>query len=216
MDTDCTDFIRSSLLRVVAATGIAILCCVVLARTVTGLSPVTYLILIIGGPAAVWGTALMSLASRAADRRADMDLAVAVFLDLVNVLLAGGAGVETSMLTAAGAGDGWAFDQIRVALARAQSSRTSYWQALTELGGRTGVESLEDVSHSVQLSGEHGAKVRQSLASKAQAIRARNLARIEHEAEQRTEHMGLPIVVLFVGFILLIGYPAFTTTVNSL
>jgi Flp pilus assembly protein TadB len=145
-----------------------------------------------------------------------MDLAVAVYLDLVNVLLAGGAGVETAMLAAAGAGDGFSFEQIRLALVRAQSSRSSYWDSLRELGERTGVESLEDVAHSVQLAGEHGARIRQSLAAKATALRGRNLARIEHEAEERTEHMGLPIVLLFLGFILLVGYPAFVGTLGAL
>jgi Flp pilus assembly protein TadB len=134
----------------------------------------------------------------------------------VNVLLAGGAGVETAMLAAAGAGDGFSFEQIRLALVRAQSSRGSYWDALRELGERTGVESLEEVAHSVQLAGEHGARIRQSLAAKATALRSRNLARIEHEAEQRTEHMGLPIVLLFLGFILLVGYPAFVGTIGAL
>jgi Flp pilus assembly protein TadB len=145
-----------------------------------------------------------------------MDLAVAVYLDLVNVLLAGGSGVETAMLAAAGAGDGWSFEQIRLALARAQSSRGSYWDSLRELGERTHVDSLEEVAHSVQLAGEHGARIRQSLGAKAHALRSRNLARIEHEAEQRTERMGLPVVVLFIGFILLVGYPAFAGTVGAL
>lgn len=177
-------------------------------------APLTVACLVVG--CAAWVSQVRSFAHRAGRRRNDMDIAVAVFLDLVNVLLAGGAGVETSMLAAASAGDGWAFDQIRLALARAQSSRRSYWDALAELGGELGVESLVDVSHSVQLAGEHGARVRQSLASKAHALRARNLARIEHQAEERTEQMGLPLVVLFVGFVVLVGYPAFATTLAGL
>ena len=167
-------------------------------------------------PILSWHSAVKRVATASQIRRSDMDLAVAVYLDLVNVLLAGGAGVETAMLAAAGAGDGFSFEQIRLALVRAQSSRGSYWDSLRELGERTGVESLEDVAHSVQLAGEHGARIRQSLAAKATALRGRNLARIEHEAEERTEHMGLPIVLLFLGFILLVGYPAFVGTVSAL
>ena len=167
-------------------------------------------------PILSWHSAVKRVATASQIRRSDMDLAVAVYLDLVNVLLAGGAGVETAMLAAAGAGDGFSFEQIRLALVRAQSSRGSYWDSLRELGERTGVESLEDVAHSVQLAGEHGARIRQSLAAKATALRGKNLARIEHEAEQRTEHMGLPIVLLFLGFILLVGYPAFVGTLGAL
>jgi hypothetical protein len=79
-----------------------------------------------------------------------------------------------------------------------------------------GNESLIEVANSVQLAGEHGARIRQSLHSKAASLRQKNLARIEYEAEQRTEKMGLPIVLLFLGFLLLIGYPAFMGTIGAL
>jgi Flp pilus assembly protein TadB len=177
---------------------------------------IVVILLCVAIPYISWQVPVKQVAKASQMRRSDMDLAVAVYLDLVNVLLAGGAGVETAMLAAAGAGDGFSFEQIRLALVRAQSSRGSYWDSLRELGERTGVESLEDVAHSVQLAGEHGARIRQSLAAKATALRGRNLARIEHEAEERTEHMGLPIVLLFLGFILLVGYPAFVGTLGAL
>jgi Flp pilus assembly protein TadB len=171
---------------------------------------------ILGAPLAVWIMTISQLQAMARKLQRDMDLSVAVFLDLINVLLAGGAGVETAMIAAAGAGDGWGFEQLRTAMARAQSSRRSYWEALRETGEAFGIESLEEVANSVQLAGEHGARIRQSLASKAASLRIRNLARIEHEAEQRTERMGIPVVLLFIGFILLVGYPAFAGTVAAL
>jgi len=210
------DFIRRSMLRTIASAvgGLT----VTLLWCALGDSPsfAVLFALCVLVPCVTWYLPVKEVTRSAKVRRADMDLAVAVYLDLVNVLLAGGAGVETAMLAAAGAGDGFSFDQIRLALVRAQSSRGSYWDSLRELGEKTGVESLEEVAHSVQLAGEHGARIRQSLASKAQALRARNLARIEHEAEERTEHMGLPIVLLFLGFILLVGYPAFVSTIGAL
>lgn len=216
LDINEIAFIRRTIIRITAVFVAG------LAGTVTWwvLLGVPPLLLVLGvcvaSPLLAWFVPVKKIADAAAIRRSDMDLAVAVYLDLVNVLLAGGAGVETAMLAAAGAGDGWSFEQIRVALARAQSSRRSYWDSLRELGQRTRVDSLEEVAHSVQLAGEHGARIRQSLGAKAHALRARNLARIEHEAEQRTERMGLPVVVLFIGFILLVGYPAFAGTVGAL
>ncbi len=167
-------------------------------------------------PIVLWFQASHAVSSVAIQRRGDMDLATAVFLDLVNVLLAGGAGVETAILTAAASGDGWGFSQIRLSIARSQSARQSYWDGLRELGHSLGVDSLVEVANSVQLAGEHGARIRQSLSTKATSLRQKNLARIEYEAEQRTEKMGLPIVLLFLGFILLIGYPAFVGTIGAL
>jgi Flp pilus assembly protein TadB len=149
-------------------------------------------------------------------RRADMNMAVAVFLDLVNVLLAGGAGIETAILTAASAGDGWSFDYIRRTLARAQSSRENYWDALDRAGDEIEVQSLQDVAQSIRIAGEHGGRIRQSLTSRADALRKNNLAFIEHEAQRRTERMGIPMVAMFVGFVIFIGYPAFVTTVTAL
>ena len=179
-------------------------------------APEFFLIVGLAAPVTTWIMHVRDIAVRAEVRRADMDLAVAVILDHVNVLLAGGAGVETAILAAAEAGDGWGFSQIRLSLARSQSARQSYWDGLRELGRTVGVESLEEVANSVQLAGEHGARVRQSLATKALALRHRNLARIEHDAQRRTEQMGLPVVLLFMGFIVLVGYPAFVGTIGAL
>jgi Flp pilus assembly protein TadB len=179
-------------------------------------SPFISLLLIVGSPVLTWTMTISRLRNMACRLQRNMDLSVAVFLDLINVLLAGGAGIETAMLAAASAGDGWGFEQLRMSMARAQSARRSYWDSLRETGESFGIESLEEVANSVQLAGEHGARIRQSLTAKAASLRIRNLARIEHEAEQRTERMGIPVVLLFIGFILLVGYPAFAGTVSAL
>lgn len=152
---------------------------------------------------------------RAEETRRQLELATAVFLDLVNVLLAGGAGIETSVIAAANAGDGPGFSIIRLAVMRAQSARLSYWDSLSEIGHIARVPTLIEVAHTVKLSGQHGARIRASLVSKAEALRSRNLARVEHDHEQRTEKIGLPLIVLFLGFLLLIGYPAFSQTLAS-
>ena len=180
------------------------------------MSPLVLVLVVLGSPVIFWTLTISRLREMAIRMQRDMDLSVSVFLDLINVLLAGGAGIETAMLAAAGAGDGWGFEQLRMAMARAQSSRRSYWDSLRETGEAFGIESLEEVANSVQLAGEHGARIRQSLTAKAASLRIRNLARIEHEAEQRTERMGIPVVLLFIGFILLVGYPAFAGTVSAL
>jgi len=77
------------------------------------------------------------------------------------------------------------------------------------------VSSLVEVAHTVQLAGQHGARVRTSLVTKAESLRKKNLARVEFDEEQRTEKIGLPLVVLFMGFLTLVGYPAFVQTMSS-
>lgn len=154
--------------------------------------------------------------SRAESRRNEFDMAMAVLLDLVNIQTAGGAGIETALVSAASLGDGWCFREVRRTLGRAQAARSSYWDALLELGRCWGISSVIEIAHSARLAGEHGARVRQSLITKAASLRERNLARIEHEAHQRTEQMGLPMVVLFVSFLVFVGYPALAQTMGAL
>lgn len=150
----------------------------------------------------------LTVRSQATARRRAFRHALSSYLDLVNVLLAGGAGVETALEAAAESGDGWAFQRIRDALTRSRSLRTTPWECFAELGRRDGIAELVELAASVQLAGQHGARIRLSLVAKAAALRAHDMSRVEADAQAATERMGLPTVLMFVGFLVLLGYPA--------
>lgn len=156
------------------------------------------------------GFTLPALAVRqeAAARRADARHALAAFLDLVVISVAAGSGVEAALTYAAAAGHGWAFTQIRGALEVARLTRRPPWEALADLGTQLGISELTELAASITLAGTEGAKVRASLTAKAAAMRARQLSEAETTAQSATERMSLPLVLLFAGFLLLIGYPA--------
>lgn len=158
----------------------------------------------------------IALRSQARTRRTGFRHALSSYLDLVNVLLAGGAGIETSLVAAAQAGDGWAFTQIRHALLRARTMRQTPWECFTELGQAIGIVELGEVAASMKLAGEQGARIKLSLAAKAAALRAHQMARIEADAQSATERMGLPTVLMFIGFMVLLGYPAMQQIVHAL
>lgn len=153
---------------------------------------------------------------RASERRRQLETALASFLDLTNVLIAGGSGLETALVAASEAGDGWTFEVFRGALHRATAARTPFWEQLRLAGDELEVGSLVETAHTMQLAGEQGARVRRSLAVRAASLRARQMAQLEHDANQTTEHMGLPMVLVFLGFVALLGYPALVTTLGSL
>ena len=203
--------VREGMVMGAAAAGV----CMVIV-SVVGFPPVGSFVLAFGCGFAAWLIPFRRTRVRAARMRGELDLAVSVMLDLMSIQSAGGAGVETALLSAAALGDGWSFRLIREALAGAQASRRSYWDALVEVGEMTGCHSLVEIANSARMAGEHGAKVRQTLASKSTSLRARNLARIEYEAQQRTEQMGLPMVVLFVSFLIFVGYPALAQTMSAI
>jgi hypothetical protein len=144
----------------------------------------------------------------ASKRRADFRHALGSFLDLVVIALAGGAGVEGALAEAAGVGQGWAFGQLRQALEEARLTRVAPWGPLGRLGEDLGVEDLCELAASVGLAGSEGAKVRATLSAKAGSIRAHSLADAQAAAEAMSERMSLPVVVLFAGFLLFVGYPA--------
>lgn len=138
------------------------------------------------------------------------------FLDLTNILLAGGAGTETALIAASESGDGWAFEQIRRVLTIARSSRTSPWVELARLGELYSLMQIQEIAGSIQLAGEHGARIRSSLAARAESLRYQQMSEVEASANAATERMGLPMVLLFVSFIVLIGYPAVTLVIGGL
>jgi len=151
------------------------------------------------------GIALRTEADRT---RRDLTAQLALYLDLVVVLLAGGRGVDGALTAAAQQSNAAAFRRVRRTLAAAQLFRESPWRALDRLATELDLAPLAELAASVTLAGESGAKVRDSLAVKAQSIRSTLLAEAEAEAHRRSEAMSAPVVMMLGGFMLLIGFPA--------
>jgi tight adherence protein C len=157
------------------------------------------------------------LRDEAEKRRRAFRHALSSYLDLVNVLLAGGAGIETALYAAADAGDGWGYQTIRNALRRARLTGQSPWDTFAGLANDLGINELAELAANVSLAGSHGARIRVSLAAKADTLRGHQVAETESAAEAATERMTVPVAVLLLGFLLFIAYPAVSqiTSVNG-
>lgn len=157
----------------------------------------------------------LGLAQRAKEARTAFRHAYGAYLDLVDVMIAAGAGPESALQKAADSGDGWAFAQIREALDAARRSRNqSVWAALGNLGARMDVRELGQLASSASLVDTEGARIRESVAAQAETLRAAQLAEVEASAEAATERMSVPVVVLLAGFVLFIGFPAIYSIAN--
>jgi Flp pilus assembly protein TadB len=163
----------------------------------------------------VWFAPDMSLRDEADKRRERMRRALASFADLVVVSLAGGAGVNGALADAGAAGNGWAMARIRESLREAALMRQPPWIALRDLGERYDTPEFAELAASLQLAGADGARIRSSLASKAKTLRTQFLSEMDAEAQSATERMSLPVVLLFAGFLVLLGYPAMSHILSS-
>ena len=157
----------------------------------------------------------LELKQKATARRRDFRHAVGSFLDLVAMNLAGGRGVPEALMAAGDVGSGWAMWRIRDALTNARITGQTPWQALGALGEDVGVEELTDLSAALSLVAEDGAKVRESLSARAQSLRRREISDLEGKAGQRSQSMLIAQMLLCVGFLLFILYPAAIAVFNA-
>lgn len=144
----------------------------------------------------------------AAKRRRDFEYAFGAYQSWVALEMAGSAAPEEALPTAARIGAGWPLALIRDTLYRARLAKKSEWDALAELGIRIGVDDLRDLGQLIKLVAKDGARVRETLSARSTAMRRRQLAVEQGVAGERDQSMRLAQIVLGLGFIVFLGYPA--------
>ncbi len=149
------------------------------------------------------------------ERRRAFRHALGAYLELVSILLAGGAGTQTALEAAARSGEGWVFEELRTALDRAAATNRGAWELFGELADELGIDDLRDLASSLALAGGHGARVRESLVAKADAMRHSMVTDLESMAETRTEKMIIPVAIMTVGLTAFVGYGAMTAIANG-
>jgi tight adherence protein C len=156
------------------------------------------------------GAPIVALARRAKERRRHFRGVVASFVDLVVLGLAGGVGIEGALLAASQVSSDWASQRMGHVLLRSRDSGESPWHALRRLGQELGAPELEELSATLQLAGTEGARIRHSLSARAVSLRRHEQAEAESTANAMTERLFLPGALLLIGFLLFVGYPAFS------
>jgi tight adherence protein C len=133
---------------------------------------------------------------------------LSAFCDVCGMSLAAGRGVESSLEAAARAGSGWPFVELQSALRTGYVRGETPWDALMRLGTDADLTDLTELAAAISLAGNQGAAVRETVGSKAKAIRERLTADVERTAAAITERMGIPATFLLLGFIVFLGFPA--------
>jgi tight adherence protein C len=151
---------------------------------------------------------IAALKAKATKSRRQARRVVGCFLDLVVLALAGGLGIEGALHAAAAIGDSPVSLRLVGALDVARDSGRTPWEALAGLGRELGVIELVELASAVSLAGTEGARIKSTLAAKAGSIRRHELADEETDANTVTERLFIPGVLLLLGFLVFIGYPA--------
>ncbi|MHB1711828.1 MAG: type II secretion system F family protein [Acidimicrobiales bacterium] len=152
---------------------------------------------------------LMLLAG-ARDRRNHFRIVIGTYVDLVVLSLAGGVGIEGALLSAAEVSTDWAAKRLSKALLLARDTGEPAWEVLGRVGEQLAVPELIELAATLQLAGTEGARVRQSLSARAVSLRRHEQADAESAANAMTERLFFPGALLLLGFLLFIGYPAFS------
>jgi Flp pilus assembly protein TadB len=145
----------------------------------------------------------------AVEKRADFRHALASYLDLVALERGAGAAPTEALEAAADVGDGWAFERIAAALDRARKAGLPPWDGLAGLAAETGVAELADLAEIAGIAGQEGARILDTLAARAESMRAEALAASKAKAGARSTTMVLPIAMLAGGFLVLLIFPDF-------
>jgi Flp pilus assembly protein TadB len=204
--------------KVLFATGgllVALLLLVVIPAAVGAALP-------IGAPLAVallLATALFFLPdleakADATRRRAEFRHALGAYLDLVALEMAARAAPAEALPAAAKIGAGWPLALIRDTLYRATRAGRDPWQALADLGQRIGLNALRDLVQLVSLVAHDGARVRSTLTARAHTMRRHELANLQGEAGKADQSMQMAQVLIGLGYLVFIGYPAIVAVLN--
>ena len=147
-------------------------------------------------------------------RRAEFRHALGAYLALVALERAARAAPAEALPAAAKIGTGWPLALIRDTLYRATRAGRDPWQALSDLGQRIGVTELRDLGQLVSLVAHDGARVRSTLTARAHTMRRHELANLQGEAGKADQSMQMAQVLIGMGYLLFIGYPAIVAVLN--
>lgn len=157
----------------------------------------------------------LELKSKASTRRDEFNEALTGFVNLVSVSIAGGGGINSAMNDAAEIGQGWSFGLLRQCLNEAALIGEAPWTSFERTGRRLNLVSLVELSGALSLAGASGARITETLRSRAEADRAKEISRAMADAESKSESMNIPIAAMLLGWFGFMGYPAVANLVGG-
>ena len=156
-----------------------------------------------------WVIPSRQVGERAARAREEFLAALTAFLALVGLERQARGSPTEALEEASRISGAWPFVMIHTELLRAELAGQPPWDGLRDLGRRIGVEQLTNLADIVAAAAD-GAAVFQTLLAEARNLRNAELSDQQEKAGVAGEQLTLPAIVLALGFIMLVLYPALT------
>jgi hypothetical protein len=205
-------------LRIVASTPEALIVRIVLAvlATVASLLVITQLGFPSFGLAVSWpvATAFAAVAAatvawamvgqvreQAGERRDELASVVGHYVLFVDVMVSGGRSIDGALAQAAELGDGWAWDELRFAVAAASHAARPPHDALAELGVDLNVPELATLARRLAHTQTTGSAVGPALRGLADHAAADHARRIKEADDNVTETMTFPQMVVLISLL---------------
>lgn len=162
----------------------------------------------LAGAAAAIVVAARHINQQATDARTAFSHAVSAYCDVISMEISAGYELNAAVFDAARRGGGRAFEELRDALHQGFMLGENPWDSFARLGRDLDVNDLVELASTLELAGDEGASVADTLASKAASLRERLVAETEQATASATERMSIPAAMVLIGFLAFLAYPA--------
>lgn len=173
-----------------------------------GLGVLTIIVALILGQPVGYLLVDTELVRKAKKRRAEFEETLVSVLSLMAISMEGGSGLNTAIQHTLSLGEGWVVEALTRAVDEAEFRKETPWAVLERLGQKLMIPSLTELSATLSLVGTSGARISQTLNSRAESARAKLLLDRRSEAEAKSGSMGVPLGLMTLAWVLFLAYPA--------
>lgn len=150
----------------------------------------------------------LKLRNDAAKKRKQLHQTMTTMMVMISICLAGGDGVEQATGESAAICRGWAADRLRrILIDPTGISRRTAWSSLAELGQQADIPALVNLASPMRLAGDDGARIRDTLTERADALRDEATSAAELEAAKTSSKLTLPVAIFGFTLLLFLIFP---------
>lgn len=177
--------------------------------------PVVALLLAVAGGLVGFYLPILTLRRDAQARRREFAAGLSQYMSFVDVMVSGGNSIDGSFQFAAELGQGWAWDELRFAIASASRATLAPYRALHDLGEDLGVADLTNLARRLEQTQSTGSAIGPALRSLSDTLIRDQARRAKVTDDEVTEKMTFPLMVVLFSLLTFFGIAAVTAILRA-